>query len=90
MANISLPFVFKRRPCYVKDKKAFFHVWFQESQIVAPSILSGGHSGGVVATVLGLVEFEDGTISKEYPEQIKFADGGGFDEYCFLNVGDDK
>lgn len=33
--------------------------------------------------VMGIVEFENGGVSKVYPENIQFADGGGFEEYAF-------
>lgn len=74
----------KRRICYVGEKRAMFHCWSQESRIVEPSIRVGGHGGGILAGVLGIVEFEDGAVAKVYPENIQFADGGGFEEYAFL------
>lgn len=65
----------KLRPCLVDgDKKYLFHLWFQVSEIVAPSFLNGGHPGGVVSTVLGLVEDEKGNVKKVYPERITFLD----------------
>ena len=74
----------KRRPCYVEEKRAMFNCWSQESQIVEPSIHVGGHGGGVISGVLGIVEFEDGSVAKVYPERIQFADGGGFGDYMFF------
>lgn len=74
----------KRRSCYVGEKRAMFNCWSQENQIVEPSICVGGHGGGVIAGVLGIVEFEDGSVAKVYPEKIQFADGGGFGEYVFF------
>ncbi len=77
------------RPCIVRDrrgeiKKGLFHTWSQESKPVAPSYLVGGHSGGVVSFILGLVELEDGTVEKEYPEDITFLDSPDkFKEYDF-------
>ena len=73
----------ERRPCYVGEKRAFFNCWSQESHIVEPSIAIGGHQGGVVAGVLGIVEFVDGTVARVRPEEIQFADGGGFDDHRF-------
>ena len=78
-----------RRPCYVQGTRAMFHCWTQESQVIAPSILVGGHSGGTVAGVLGIVEFENGEVSKVYPEHIRFADGGGFEQYAFDPIEED-
>lgn len=77
------------RPCLVKrdcdkwDKKrkgvvkALFHCWVHKSEVVPPSPMMGGHSGGVVSGVLGLVEYEDGTINQIYPSRIKFLDTQG-------------
>lgn len=73
-----------RRPCYVGEERALFHGWFQESQIVPPSNLIGGHNGGVVSAVLGVVEFGNGKVRKVYPEDIQFADGNNFGDYAFF------
>ena len=67
-------------------KKAIFHCWSQESQIVSPSILKGGHNGGTVSGVLAIVEYENGQVDKVQPERIRFADGGDFEQYCFIPV----
>lgn len=64
------------RPCMVGDKKALFHRWVHISQIVPPSVLKGGHSGGVIADDVGLVEFEDGSVGKVFAEKIHFLDSG--------------
>lgn len=84
------------RPCLVKrdcDKggkerkevvKALFHCWVYKFEVVPPSPMLGGHSGGVVSGVLGLVENEDGTIDQIYPSRIKFLDTQGLmSEICF-------
>lgn len=84
------------RPCLVKrdcDKggkerkevvKALFHCWVYKSEVVPPSPMVGGHSGGIVSGVLGLVENEDGTIDQVYPSRIKFLDTQGLmSEVCF-------
>lgn len=74
----------ERRPCFINGKKAMFHQWTQESQIVPPSAMMGGHSGGVISTTFAIVEYEDGTVAKTYPEKVKFADGGEFAETAFM------
>lgn len=81
------------RPCLVCDRwdkkrkdvvKALFHCWIHKSEVVSPSPMIGGHSGGVVSGVLGLVEYEDGTINQIYPSRIKFLDTSGLmSEICF-------
>lgn len=80
------------RPCYVDGKKAMFHIWSVKQEIVPPSPFKGGHSGGVVSGIVGIVEFEDGTVAEVYPCGIQFADGGDFQDTMFrpLNGGGDS
>ena len=63
------------RHCEVNGIKAFFHCWEQYSQIVEPAILKGGHSGGQISMVFGIVEFEDGSVNRIHPHEIKFVTG---------------
>lgn len=65
---------FNLRPCRVDDKKAFFHRWSDTSEIVCPSPMAGGHSGGVVKGTFGIVEHEDGTVKMYRLNEIKFVD----------------
>lgn len=66
------------RRCRVKDVKtqrtyrAKFHQWVQESWVIEPSPMVGGHPGGQMSTVYALVEFEDGTCDLVRPTLIKF------------------
>ena len=60
----------------------------ERSDIVPPSIMKGGHSGGVVKGVLALVEFEDGSVGEVYPHKIKFLDNP-FIDYCFDTESND-
>lgn len=73
------------RPCMVGDRKALFHRWFDEYRVLEPAITIGGHPGGQVSTLLGLVEWEDGTMHVFHPHQIRMLDTdeqmGGFDGY---------
>ena len=73
----------KRRPCYVDEKRALFNCWSQESEIIAPSLYVGGHGGGVISGVLGIVEFEDGTVARVNPERIRFVNCCEFEDYVF-------
>lgn len=75
------------RPAYVKTitgsiEKALFHCWSQESAIYAPSVIRGGHNGGVVSGMVAIVELEDGHIIKVEPEHVRFVPGE-FDRYCW-------
>lgn len=62
------------RPCLANGKKAFFHKWIDVSSVVPPSPMVGGAPGGTVKQTYALVEYEDGTINRCYPEEIKFLD----------------
>lgn len=94
------------RPCYVitykrdpkskrleKDTKikALFHCWEQMSDVVSPSPMVGGHNGGIIAGLAGIVEREDGTIGRVRPEDIQFCDHK-FNEYSFPEevINDEK
>lgn len=62
------------RPCLVNDKRALFHKWSDKSQIVEPSLMMGGHQGGVLKYTVGIIEYEDGQVCECMPSQIKFID----------------
>lgn len=65
------------RPCLANDKKALFHGWFQHSKVVPPSPMVGGHTGGQLSTLLGLVEWEDGSVHAVQTWEVKFLDTPG-------------
>ena len=58
-------------------------MWANRAKIAPPSMMVGGHHGGQLWEVFGIVEYEDGSVKTVYPESIQFADGGGFDEVAF-------
>lgn len=62
------------RPCKVGSINGLFHRWVEESDVIEPSLMIGGHPGGVVRMTFGIVEFEDGSIGKHSPYEIKFTD----------------
>lgn len=72
------------RPCLVGSdkKKCLFHGFWQNSDIYPPSLLKGGHNGGVVAGPVALVETEDGDVIKVEPALITFIDRK-IEEYSF-------
>jgi len=73
------------RPCIVNgNKKALFHMWEQYSDIIAPSPMVGGHGGGVLNYVMGIIETEDGQVIKVHPHTIRFIDNK-IREYVFDN-----
>lgn len=87
-----------RRPCLTTDGlKCLFHCWSNESWVVEPSPMIGGHPGGVVSTTFAILEFEDGHLEKVRPEKFTFSDGGQFkqwawnsDNECLSDKGETK
>lgn len=70
------------RPCLVDGKKALFHRWEDKSKIVEPSVMVGGHGGGVLKYTVAIVEYENGSVAEVFPNYIKFVDGK-INEYAF-------
>lgn len=62
------------RPCLVKGQHALFHRWEDNSEIYAPSLMVGGHGGGVVKYACAIVEYEDGHVERVKPEDLVFVD----------------
>lgn len=77
------------RPCIVNGQKALFHQWEDVSEIVPPSPMRGGHQGGTLREVFGIIEREDGTVCECYPYEIRFVDGK-IEEYAFIEEKDLK
>lgn len=69
------------RTCEVDGVGYLFHCWEQVSQIFEPSPMIGGHPGGTVAGIYGLLEDSDGRIYRVEPHRIRFTDGKA-KEYC--------
>lgn len=66
------------RPCIARQdgtpKKALFHRFVNVAEVVAPSIMTGGHPGGQLANTYALLEFEDGRLSMEPINRIIMLD----------------
>ena len=62
------------RLCMVGKKKALFHRWTEERQLVGASPMIGGHPGGEIASTIAIVEYMDGRVERVLPEQIRFLD----------------
>lgn len=77
------------RPCYADGKKALFHRWTEEAEILQPSIMKGGPVGGQLKTTFAIVEYEDGTIAEVEPQKIRFIDNK-LKEYDFTERGREK
>lgn len=64
------------RECILKgtNQKALFHCWSQNSYIVEPSYLVGGHNGGVVSYTTAIVELKNGEVIVVHPNEIIFTE----------------
>lgn len=73
MAGLNCEIGWKLRLCEVNGELGQFHIWEQWSNVVDASLLRGGHPGGQIGQVYGIVEFKDG-IRRIDPAKIKFCD----------------
>lgn len=73
MAGLDMKIQYETRLCEVDGKVGYFHTWEQWSKIVSPSIMVGGHPGGTVSKIFGIVELED-EVKRVDPTEIKFCD----------------
>lgn len=71
------------RPCWVEGRRAFFHRWTDSARPVKPKGMEDEETTKryQMHSVHGLVEFEDGTVTRVWPNTIQFADGGHFNEW---------
>lgn len=69
-ALMTIKNVYDVRPCTVNGTRAIFHRWVDEARTINPSTFERGQ----FYRVYGLVEFEDGTVQKVDPEDIRFMD----------------
>ena len=63
------------RPCLIGSEKALWHKWVDKSEIVPPSMLRGGHGGGMVADTFALIEYEGGSVQLVRATDVIFLDG---------------
>lgn len=64
---------YETRDCMVNGRPGYFHCWEHWANVVDASLLRGGHPGGQVGQVYGIVEFTD-CIQRVDPTKIKFCD----------------
>lgn len=65
----------ERRPCFVNGKKAIWHKWVERGEVL---------NGYSLRESFALVEYEDGSVKEEYPQDVKFADGGDFKQFAWI------
>lgn len=73
----------ERRLCIVDDEHCYFHCWEHYSNVIDASPLVGGHPGGQISLVYGIVEKPDGKIIRVNPTNIKFCDEVSRDLYMW-------
>jgi hypothetical protein len=73
------------RPCYVNGRKALFHRWANTARPVPPRGAEQDENTRYFQyrATLAIVEFEDGTVERVWPQDIQFTDGGHFKEYTW-------
>lgn len=74
MAGLNCGTKWETRLCEVKGELGYFHCWEHWSNVVDASPLRGGHPGGQIGQVYGIVEFSDG-VRRVEPSSIQFRDG---------------
>lgn len=78
------------RPCICKGRRAFFHRWVDSAR---PVKAYGAEENDPAQkfqlySVHGLVEYEDGTMERVWPQDIQFLDGGYFRDYDWEKMED--
>lgn len=63
------------RPCWVNGRRAIFHRWTDSARPVKPAGKDQDTDERLQKwSVHGIVEYEDGTVEREWPSAIRFAD----------------
>ena len=64
----------ERRPCWVDGRRAMFHRWTDSARPVKPRGMEDDETAErfQVHNVHGLVEYEDGTVARVWPNTIQF------------------
>lgn len=60
------------RKCIFKKTVCTFHGFFQRSAIIEPSLVLGGHDGGVMAYPVAIIETEEGEVLEVGAMKIQF------------------
>lgn len=79
------------RPCWVDGRRAMFHRWTDSARPVKPR---GQEQEDAVDnfqlhSVHGLVEYEDGTVARVWPNTIRFADSAELFAGCDWTIMED-
>ena len=60
------------KKCIYKKSVCTLHGFFQRSMVIKPSIMVGGHSGGVIAYPVAIIEDEKGNVMEVEATSIQF------------------
>jgi hypothetical protein len=85
--RITLVEDYEPRPCWVYGRrKALFHRWANNAHAQLPRGQEPGENARYYQyrATQAIVEYEDGTVDRVWPQDIQFADGGKFLEYEWL------
>ena len=76
MARIKSIFELPTRPCWVDGRRAIFHRWTDSARSAKPRGLEEDDDAQrfQLHSVHALVEYEDGTVSRVWPNAVQFAD----------------
>lgn len=73
MAGLNCEIKWETRLCEVNGELGYFHCWEHWSNVIDASPLRGGHPGGQIGQVYGIVEFP-GEVRRVEPCEIHFKD----------------
>lgn len=73
MAGLNCGTKWETRLCEVNGELGYFHCWEHWSNVIDASPLRGGHPGGQIGQVYGIVEFP-GEVRRVEPCEIHFKD----------------
>lgn len=79
----------KLRTCKYNDKDYLFHCWEHFSEIIEPSLMIGGHTGGIIGCTFAIIENSKGEVYRVPAYEIRFTDNI-FREYCFEDMTDER
>jgi hypothetical protein len=78
MATINQAFTIthQTRPCWVDGRRAIFHRWTDSARPVKPRGMEEDEAADryQLHSVHALVEYEDGTVERVWPNTVRFAD----------------
>ena len=62
----------ENKKCIFRKEVYTFHGFYQESNVIPPSPLVGGHSGGVIAYPVAVIEDKKGKLIEVTATSIRF------------------